>query len=386
MSRNSHMNTRSLAVSLVLLAASLTASLTATLAAQSPRSAPLRPPNATHPEEFTSILSARELRDGRVLITDPGEKGLVVADFRTGKVETIGRKGSGPGEYAGVAPLYALGGDSTLMAVSFSRRWLVLDGAKIVASLGADSPALAAAGSAGVLGADAKSAVVILRTAQARPGLALPDSVYAMRMELATGVIGEATALRAIVATAMSARSTTSRPGAPPPGTVEVATRAYYTREVAAVSRDGWMAIARLDPYRVDWLAPSGTLTRGAPLPVAPERITDREKFARMKYTARTDTPKEPETAGEWPASIPPFELRLNPIILASPDGRVLILRVQSADHPEMRYDVVNRRGELERQLTLPDGHRIVAFSAKAVYVAAVDADGVQRLERHPWP
>lgn len=42
---------------------------------------PLSTPNANLSEGFTAITSVRELQDGRVLLTDPRERRIVVADF-----------------------------------------------------------------------------------------------------------------------------------------------------------------------------------------------------------------------------------------------------------------------------------------------------------------
>lgn len=104
----------------------------------------LRPATGTLAEEFTVITSIRELRDGRVLITDPREPRLVVADFGTGKVESISGKGRGPGEYEMVAPIKGLAGDSSLLPDMLSRRWLLLEGSKVVATLPPDSPVIRA--------------------------------------------------------------------------------------------------------------------------------------------------------------------------------------------------------------------------------------------------
>jgi hypothetical protein len=90
-----------------------------------------------------------------------------------------------------------------------------------------------------------------------------------------------------------------------------------------------------------------------------------------------------PDSSPDWPATLPPYR---SPVaLLAAPDGRVVVPRLASADHPETRYDVVNRRGLLDGQLILRPNERIVGFGAATVYVAVSDDDGIQRLQRHPW-
>ena len=56
-------------------------------------------PEKTFPEDFTQIRGVRELSDGRVIVSDRLDKGVVVADFTRGTMLKIGRTGSGPAEY-----------------------------------------------------------------------------------------------------------------------------------------------------------------------------------------------------------------------------------------------------------------------------------------------
>ena len=57
----------------------------------------LKPADATIDHEFTRIGTVRELRDGRVLVTDPSDKRLFVVNFASQSLEQIGKAGSGPG-------------------------------------------------------------------------------------------------------------------------------------------------------------------------------------------------------------------------------------------------------------------------------------------------
>jgi len=72
--------------------------------------------------------------------------------------------------------------------------------------------------------------------------------------------------------------------------------------------------------------------------------------------------------------------------LVALPNGHLLIARPPSADHPETRYDVVDRRGQLVTQLTMPSTERIVGSGRNSIYVAAIGDDGLERVRRHPWP
>ena len=67
------------------VALSATVLAAAVVLQQAPAAITLRPVDATLGEPFTSILSVRELSDGRVLISDnSSETRLVVANLRTG--------------------------------------------------------------------------------------------------------------------------------------------------------------------------------------------------------------------------------------------------------------------------------------------------------------
>src|SRR4026208_817372 len=82
--------------------------------AQTISTGPLGPATGTLNAEFIGITSARELPDGRVLVSDPRDKRIVVGDFRTGSVRQVGRIGNGPREYAFALPIVAIGRDSSL--------------------------------------------------------------------------------------------------------------------------------------------------------------------------------------------------------------------------------------------------------------------------------
>ncbi len=93
---------------------------------------------------------------------------------------------------------------------------------------------------------------------------------------------------------------------------------------------------------------------------------------------------KDASTFPMWPKRIPPYTLGM--FLVAAPDGALLIPRTPTADHPEMRYDVVNRAGKLERQINIGKADRILGFGAKSVYVSNTNDDGIQTISRHPWP
>jgi hypothetical protein len=355
------------------------------LAAQRTPVVSLQPPNASLEQEFTAITSVRELGDGRVLLTDPRDKGLAVADFVRGSVEQIGRRGSGPGEYQMTTSLLALTGDSTMMSDLAARRWLLFAGARIAGTVPADAPAVAATQGL-VLSADRLG--YVLTRVGTRPAvssgtrdLGRGDSALIVRVQRSTGSRDTIAAIRVA-----PARVTTTTNAKGEIMSASVRRMPWSVGEEALLFPDGHLAVARLEPFRVDWRAPSGTWTRGSALPVPVIRMTDREKRALMQRTAEaTGRPVEsPDTHSDWADVVPPFAQA--PALLAAPDDRLLIMRFRSADFPDSRYFVVNRRGGLDAELRMPPNERIVGFGRASVYVTVTDDDGIQRLRRHPWP
>ncbi|MCC6929479.1 MAG: hypothetical protein IT359_10860 [Gemmatimonadaceae bacterium] len=142
---------------------------------------------------------------------------------------------------------------------------------------------------------------------------------------------------------------------------------ALATSEVFAVARDGWLAVARLEPYRLDRRTPDGRWIRGEAIRDEPQRVTqaDQDAFAE-RQTFLYGTPRRPAASyGTWPKLLPPFVSFAEPIpgvAIASPDGFALILRARSASAPGSCYDI-----------------------RRHVYVATQDSDGLETLARHRW-
>lgn len=356
--------------------------LAAPMPAQQAPTITLRPATATSEREFTEITGVRELADGRVLVADPRERTLVVLDLTRQTARPIGRAGRGPGEYSHLAKIWALTGDTTLVPDAGSRRWLMLAGSEIVATVPPDAPAVRLAGSA-FIGIDTLGHVLTARRLGQRVqhGPLTVDSLTVLRVSRGAARMDTVTRIR-------------GNPYAPPtgaPGTVRnpLIAQAFAAplkgSEQAILFPDGWIAVARMDPYRVEWRMPSGEWRRGAPLPFPPLRVTAAEKRLYVERTARAARlpVQDPDRVPHWPEHLDPF---VGDALFASPDGRLVIARTPTATAPVQRYDLVDRQGRLSAVLQLPAGERIVGFGQQSVFVVATDQDGIQRLRRHPWP
>ena len=351
----------------------------------------LKPPSAQLADGFTFITSVRELADGRVLVTDEKENRLAVVDFSRQKVDGIGRIGGGPAEYRQVGRLWPLGGDSTLMADPFSRRWLVLDGSRIVATR---APSAGAGESGPLLGADKDGSVVLAVHSLTAAGklTGLRDSMFVLRVDRR----------RAADTIARVPSEFANYDRTKPPPTLQLGgagTQRVYRVAIGAgldqliMFNDGWVAIARMHPYRVDWCAPTGTCTTGSAIPEPQVRIGDTEKRAYLRAAARSSRwPANVSLSAVtgWPEYFPPFAAKTSRIdaspLLTLPDGRLLIERVPTGSSVGLTYDIVDRRGVRVAQLQLPPDQQIVGFGPRSIYVVITDDDDLQHLERHPWP
>jgi len=363
--------------------------MSSSLAAQRPAIIKLQPQDARLETAFTAITSIRELSDGRVLVTDPRDLQLVVADFRSGDVRQISRRGGGPGEYGMAAPVQPIGGDSSLMVDFMQRRWLLLHADRMVATVSQDD-AVVRATRGFAFGTDRLGHVLTVGYTDPPDGqlvTTLRDSSLLLlvhrgsgRTDTLTRILERPTA-RTVTrnakgeVTASSARALRLRVG-----------------EQYKLHEDGSLAIIRINPFRVDWRSPEGRWTLGAALPVPVIRMNNREKQASLARTARSmaanpsSTPLPPQLVtpdDDWPDVMPPYVMGET---IFSPEGHVIFRRQPSADQPGIAYHVVDRRGRLVGMIELKDNERLFASGARSIYVVETDADDLKYIRRHPWP
>ncbi|HEX6316605.1 MAG TPA: hypothetical protein VFZ73_17155 [Gemmatimonadaceae bacterium] len=356
--------------------------------AQAPTRVVLPPHDGRLETGFTGITSVRELSDGRVLVTDPRDLQLVVADFRGGEPKQISRRGQGPGEYGMAGPVFRIGGDSSLMVDFMARRLLLLDADQMVATIPADNPVLRAT-QGFVRFADRLGHVTSLKSPEPPNGESVStnrDSSTVLRYHRSTGKVDTITkimdrpAVRTVVRNAKGEVSSSS-----------FRALRLSVGEQYIMHHDGWIAVVRINPFRVDWREPDGRWTRGAPLPIPIIRMTEREKAASRARTAASmatnprSTPPPPQLRtpdDEWPDAMPPY---IQGELQFSPDGDVIIRRQPSADHPGVAYYLVDRRGRLLGVIEMKDNERIIGAGARAIYVEETDADDLKYIRRHPW-
>lgn len=354
----------------------------------------LKPATAALSAEFTWVGSVRELPDGRLLILDQKENRISLADSALRGVTTVGRVGDGPGELRTPSLLWAFGGDSTLVPERERQRWVLYRGSQPIETFAPDHPAIRAFYLGFLAGACCNGTILggafPTNLASFRQ---MPDSILLLRVSLADGKAD--TVARISVSSGDGGGDVAVEAGDGAAATLPEK-KNYVVwiggPDQAAMFADGWIAIARAHPYRIDWCPPRGACKRGPTMP-APPMMTDREKQAYLKFMSRTTqwppTTDLGETSG-WPKTLPPFMSPSNRYdgyaLVAAADGRLLVDRIPSADAPLRRYDVIDRNGAVAGQFAIPINERIVGSGTRSLYLARTDNDGVQRIERRPWP
>lgn len=362
------------------VAIAFTAVATAGLFPQAPRAITLRPAEATLGEPFTSVSSVRELADGRVLVSDGQDNRVVVADMASGRVRRVGNVGAGPREYRQAGKLFALPGDSTLLVDSPQRGrwWLLMHHDSIVRNVPPDLPVLRVVGGS-PSGVDDRGRALGIRSA-ASERLAHNR----IRLQL-VAVIGERSGSHADTIARLRGDEYQVTQG----GTRE---RPFWAQnqllgsvaEQALLFPDGWIAVVRVEPYRVEWRTSAGTWIRGPEVPWEWPRADAREKAAAFERLKRRIGDRAKVDDGPWADRLAP--VRTNTSMIAASDGNLLVLRAQWSKESDTRYDIFDRSARRIAQLAMPDSERVVGFGPRSIYVSVRDGDGFHTLRRHPWP
>lgn len=343
-------------------------------------------------EEFSRLISVRELSSGKVLLTDDKDIRIAVGDFKTGNVRTLGRSGDGPTEYRAIGRLWDIGGDSTFMSVPYAARWLVLHRDSIVGTYTGQLPVILKVGPTIIRGADAKGNVIGIARAlrQKDKPYVMPDSFRYVRTHRTSlrsdTVFSEANAFRSMKSSPMAAG------GKPVPPDEQMYSIELAARDQVAMFPDGAIAVLRGSPFRVDWcMSGAKQCTSGPALERTDRNWSDADTRAYLKsmnaLAAWPPTNNVDQVSG-WPERNVPFATPGGPDeanFWATPSGNVVLERVPNSERPLIMYDVMDRAGKLVARVSVPPGHRVVGFGQKTAYVVRVDEDQVQHLQRHAW-
>lgn len=338
-------------------------------------------------EEFTRILGVRRLSDGRVLVSDVGgERVLLVVDRPGVAPRPVSRTGRGPGEYGRPGWLAAVGRDSTVMDDFQDGRRHLIVGTTIVGEAHRVSRRAAEYRLVGAASDGSFAEITPLRLARDANGRALApmrryaDSLVLLRYR-PNGAVDTLARLRGGFQGTREVRKVMRSGGA----MTYVLESPVASEEQAWMFPDGWTALLRKDPYRVDWLTPSGQLRLGPSLPfeALPLNAAQRRAAIRHKHYGEDGDDFSDSDFPPWPSHMPAF---LSESLTPLADGSVLIRRAPDARIDGVRHDIVDRDGQLRQVVMLAAGQRVVGADARGIFVATTSDEGFEVLALHPIP
>lgn len=373
-----------------------------TLSAATPLGAQLRleRPRVAFPEDFGTIQTVRELRDGRILVADPLGKALYMLDLSAGTRTVVGSEGQGPEEYRQPDAVWPLPGDSTLL-VDLGNGRVVTLGPDM--KFGATMPIGLGDPQAGTLvlalpqGMDGRGRIYT-RAMGGMGGGALPDSASILRLDRRTRAADTVASFKLPDRTQSTSGGANNR-------NVQISNVPLSPEDAWGVASDGAVAVARAGDYHVDWIGPDGTVIRGAAVPYEAVRIGTAEKeqwvaeqgrsgggigigvenqngVVTMSFARGGGGDRRGIDAYTWPDRMPPFYGGRLPI---DRQGRAWVRRALKAGSLST-YDVFDRAGKRVNTVTLDEGKRVVGFGNGVVYVVAFDDFDLNYLEVYDLP
>lgn len=357
----------------------------------------LTSPDVEYAEPFDLISGFRALPDGRVLVSDGIGEVVVAVDLDRGVADTLGRKGKGPGEYTMPDALLPLPGGQTLLLDLGNGRMTTIE---VDGSLGeSHSIAQDDAGGFSIVMPRASDGAgnLYYQPMGGGPGRERPDSGAIVKWSLNGGVSDTVAKVKLQEVKIETSGGANNR-------SISMRQVPYSAQGAWAVATDGRIALARSGAeYRLDWMSPDGRLTKGKPISYRPVKIRMAEKEAFLESRSnglaimvgmedggrrsvsfgRGGNMGPPPNVNEydWPEVMPPFP---GSAVMVAPDGAAWVRRNTPAGEPQ-RYDVFNASGDRIAEVVLPGDRRLLGFGDGVVYLAYVDQDDLQWLERYQF-
>ncbi len=339
-------------------------------------------------EPFARVAGLRELAPGRLLVSDGIEEKVLLVDLAKGSASQVGRAGPGPKEYKGPDALHPLPGGATLLVDLGNSRLTTLaaDG-----TIG-ESRSFVDEGNDGFAirlpaGTDARGRLYYQPMAGSPSGQ--PDSARVVRFDRASGRADTVAKVALPVVNRRTSGTENNR-------NERIMPRPFAAQDAWAVAPDGRIAVARANPYRLDWVGVDGRITAGTPVSWKPVPVRDADKQAWIEAMANGLTIRAENRNGQqsisfarggtreradasqftWPEGKPAFPAGA---VRVTPEGEAWVERYVPAGAPR-QFDVFDARGRLVRSVTLPAGVRLVGFGQGVAYGARVDDDGMEWL------
>lgn len=321
-------------------------------------------PLVTIREPFTAPSGFNEVTGNRAVIIDRKDNQLVLVDFSSNSIRTIGRQGAGPKEYKRIDKAFPWPGGGTLLPDPSNNRAVLVaaDGALSLANFSRETIGIAGAGQIG--GTDRAGNVYVFgmipRVAGA--GSESPDSLPIARWVPANHHVDT-------LGWWPQPKVTVGPPEKRNGATVRALghTSMFPDYTVWRALPDGGIAIVHPAPYRVDLIDTRGRLHRGPA--VARERInldaTERDALRAQRG---------PMPDASFQKTYPPFS-GVTDDVFVTPEGSVWVERFRRMGDSASVYDVFDGSGQLSAQARLRPHSRVLGFGANSVYIVRQTTD-----------
>lgn len=341
--------------------------------AQQPEVVRLAEPARVTGFRFTRVVGIVPIADSALFVADAIEQGLLRFDWKRRTEERIGRRGEGPGEIQSVGPIWPIVGDSVFLVDTYARSWKVVAGDSISP---AESPESGRVPAGAIRGVSRRGGVLTNQSGVGASSRSLVlHMLHSERSELVTNLLTHESGVRTRIRLPSGAMGF-------------IGGNPLDSFEDGVLFPDGFVAVVRLDPYRVDWRSADGRWTMGQPLPLEQVRV-DRgiRCFAMERYVGGDCRSVDLEG---WPDTVPPFvpanrSNRPVPSVLAASGGRVAVVRTLTPDS-ERRIDIVDRAGRLEHIVLIGPDEHVVGFGPGSIYILSENELGLQEIREHAWP
>jgi len=300
---------------------------------------------------------ALEVDDGRLAVTIPGEHRVLLLDSTGAAIDSFGRAGRGPGEFAAAGAIFATDGGG----------WAVLDFGTGRANLYDQRWAFR-----GVEMLPPSHDVVSARR--------LPDGSWLSLISRP----GESDTAD-IIRTGPRSEEPSKILGVHIPATVFVAAGnigfnlapEYAARDVWGAVPDGRVWVARGSTNRVDWVGSDGSMRVGSPVPFRRIRTVDRDRHMLGGLRAPDNLRDTPRPLASVKA---PFQ-----DVVAGGDGELWFWLNQPHGFGTELHQCRTLSGQATT-IAMPLGSKIIHVGANRLYVYQVDEGGEARLRAYVKP
>jgi hypothetical protein len=170
------------------------------------------------------------------------------------------------------------------------------------------------------------------------------------------------------------------------------------------IAPDGRVGVLSATDYCLRWYRDNRVVAEGPSNPYAKVRVTAAERSAFRRARAGQPAGGVSMTGGGardepspeairrmteaypdalFPDALPPFDADA---VRRSPGGDVWVTLSAPSSATQVVMDVLREDGSRRGTLRLPIGRRVVSLAPEGVYLARVDDDGLEWLERYAYP